>query len=66
MHIYFTNNIFNMDENVTDNTDISDTIYKEKKDMLKKIFKLYPNLKTDQKKIMEECIKKKSTNDTEE
>lgn len=47
-------------------TDINDTIDKEKKDMLNKIFKMYPKLKTDEKKIMEECFKKKPKKDEEE
>lgn len=47
-------------------TDINDTIDKEKKDMLNKIFEMYPKLKTDEKKIMEECFKKKPKQDEEE
>jgi hypothetical protein len=48
-----------------DKTEINDMIDKEKKNMLNKIFKMYPNLKTDQQKIMEACFKKKSVENEE-
>jgi hypothetical protein len=44
-------------------TNMNDIIEKEKKEMLSEIFKMYPKLKTDEKKIMEKCFKKSKKDD---